>query len=183
MASGKFTLVPPTGNTTLKSSPTYWEQPGMPRAARLRPGSCRVLLKITAPTGEPVGMFEVTRLMLLPITGRAEALRASAVRSGLVRIGRLVLRLTVPGSRLPAPGLQPVRAVWLVTAQARHRISIMPEAKTATWKVFVLLVPVSGTLVKVTYAAWLGASTSNTTVPPVPGLRSVHRGQTRGPWD
>src|SRR5690349_13971119 len=115
--SGTLALEPDTVKMLVKSSPTYWRQPGMPIDPRSMPGLCCVLLKISAPTGVPLRMFEVTRLMVLPITGRADAANASADRSTLVWIGSAASRLTLPGSRAPLPGLQPVSAVWFCTEQ------------------------------------------------------------------
>src|SRR5262249_40239843 len=81
MFNGTLTLGPPTTNTSDVSADAYCEQPGMPITARLMPGLCCTIPRIVAPMAVPAGMFEVARLMLVRVTGRADAANASGTRS------------------------------------------------------------------------------------------------------
>src|ERR1041384_5605171 len=82
----------------------------MPWLVRSSGGICCVVDSSMAPNGEPAGMLEVTRLLIVPSTGRVDAFRARLEVPLLhtVQPAPSVAEMSRgPGSVAPLPTLQP----------------------------------------------------------------------------
>src|SRR5215510_7488867 len=109
MLNGTLALGPPTTNTTVVDGLMYWKQPGMPRNDRSRPGLICARPSTVAPSAVPAGMFEVTMLMPVPSTGRAEAARprpgpSLAAELNVNPAGSVAEMSRLPGSFDAPPG-------------------------------------------------------------------------------